>query len=595
VRALDPIAFLRSIPPFDAVPQALFDEAASGMEVAFHGAGAVLVRAGEDPLRHLYVIRRGAVRLEREGQTLQVLEEGEMFGYTSLITRTATIDVTVEEDLLAYLLPDAHFQRLLADAAFARHFAGGLAERLKASLTRSPVATFQPDFSHDVGQLVRRRPAWIAADATVGQAARRMRAEQISSVLVATDPPGIVTDGDFRARVLAEGLGPATPVTEVFSRPLRTVAANTPVFEAWTALLETGAHHLTVEREGEIVGVLTSSDLLKCSAQGPVSVLRSVEQLADRDSLPGFGRRVAEMVSALLAGGLEPNTIAGFVGRLGDALLRRVLQWAERDLGAPPAPYAFLEFGSEGRMEQTLLTDQDNALLYADEGASRLEWYRVFADRVSSDLETAGYPRCPGGRMARRWLGTLSDWTHLVDECVAHRPHDAAVFFDHRKVAGALDVAPLDEALARAPHERLFLRQLAKAALVFSPRVGLLLRDSSLIDLKEHGIWPVVFLARCYAIEVGSRARNTLERLDAARTAGLMGEAVHADVTEAYRFLLGVRLRAQLRMLAARAPVTSEVRVADLSPLERNRLKESLRAIRRWQEKAAYHYQTGVV
>lgn len=593
--AIDPIAFLRSIPPFDRVPQPLFDEAARHVEVGFFAAGTPLVRAGGGPLRHLYVVRSGAVRLEREGQTLQVLEHGETFGYTSLITGKATLDVIVEEDLLAYRLPGADFERLLSDAQFAGHFAVGLAERLRVSLESSPVATFQADLSQQVGELVPRLPVWVEEDATVVHAARVMRAERISSVLVRTDPPGIVTDRDFRTRVLAEGLGPDTPLRRIASRPIRSVPAETPVFEAWKAFFEAGVHHLGVVREGAIEGVLTSNDLLRCSTPGPVPVLRSVERLAGRESLPGYGKRVAEMTSALLAGGLGTNTIAGFVARLGDALVRRILQWAEADLGPPPAPYAWLVFGSEGRMEQTLLTDQDNALAYGDAGAERREWYQALAERVNADLEAAGLPRCTGGRMARVWHHTASEWVHEITRCIDERPKAAAIFFDYRRVGGGLDLAPLDGALRRAADLRLFVRHLAKAALDFAPPRTLLLRDSSQVDLKTHGISPVVCLARCYAVEVRSPARNTIERLDAALAAGLMGENVHAQVTEAYRFLLGLRLRAQLRMVHEHRPVTSEVVLSELSPLERNRLKESFRAIRRWQEKAAYHYQTSLV
>ena len=125
------------------------------------------------------------------------------------------------------------------------------------------------------------------------------------------------------------------------------------------------------------------------------------------------------------------------MARLNDALVRRILQWAEADLGPPPAPYAWLVFGSEGRMEQTLLTDQDNALAYADEGAARQDWYESLALRVNTDLETAGFPRCPGGRMARRWNRTMSGWRAEIAECVEARPHDAAIFFDLRAVGGA--------------------------------------------------------------------------------------------------------------------------------------------------------------
>ena len=123
--SLDPVAYLRQTPPFHALPGPLFDEAARGLDVSYQPTGTTLARVGKEPLRHLWVIRKGAVRLERDGQTLQVLEEGETFGYTSLITGKATIDVDVEEDLVAYRIPEKAFRLLLSDASFARHFAVG--------------------------------------------------------------------------------------------------------------------------------------------------------------------------------------------------------------------------------------------------------------------------------------------------------------------------------------------------------------------------------------------------------------------------------------------------------------------------------------
>jgi len=591
VLGLEPVVFLRATPPFHALPEGMFDEAVRALEVGFYPAGMRLVEAGGAPLEHLYVIRTGSVRIDRDGETLQVLEEGETFGYTSLLTRRATLDVVVEQDLLAYRLPRSQFERLLTDASFAGHFAVGMAARLRSSLQHSPVATFQVDLSQGVGQLVRRPAVWIGAGATVGEAARLMRGERVSSVLVRTDPPGIVTDRDFRLRVLAAGLGPKTLVTEVASQPVATVPAATPIFEAWRSLLESGVHHLAVARGAEIVGVVTANDLLRCSAQGPLPMLRAVDLLAGRERLAGHAQRVAEMASSLLGGGLEATTVAGFVARLDDALLRKLIGWAEAELGPAPAPYAWLLFGSEGRMEQTLLTDQDHALAFADEGAGARSWYQALADRVGHDLEAAGFPRCPGGRMASRWLGSVSEWRAQIADAIERRPADAAIFFDYRRGAGALELSPLDAELARARRERLFVRRLAKGALTFAPPARLLLRDASRVDLKLQGIAPIVYLARCYAVEVGTHARGTLERLDAARAAGLMGEGTHADVTEAFRFLLGLRLRVQLRMLAEREPVTSEVTVASLSPLERHRLKDSFRAIKRWQDKAAFHYQ----
>ena len=595
--ALDPVSFVRSTPPFDSLPQELFDGAAKSLEVIYYPAGTKLVTVGDEPLKHLYLIRKGMVRLERGGQTLQVLEEGETFGYTSLITGKATLDGIVEEDLLAYRIPGEEFHRLLSDARFAAHFTVGLATRLESSLEHSPVATFRVDLAAPVETLVRRAAVWVDDDATVGDAARTMVEQRVSSVMVRGETPGIVTDRDFRVRVLAQGLGPETPVARVLSRPVKTVQGSMPVHEAWTVLLEANVHHLPVERDGEILGVVTDTDLLKHTSQGPVAVLRLVDKLPDRESLPGYSRKVTEMVAALLAGGLNPVVIAGFVAQLNDALMKRILRWAEEDLGEPPAPYAWIALGSEGRGEQTLLTDQDNALVFADEGASSREYYTALADRANTDLAAAGFPRCPGGYMARNHCGTLSEWRDRfagwVGDPTAQGVLEAAIFFDFRRVAGSLDLAPLQEVLDGIPRREAFLRSLVRQALDFRPPPLLLLRlrGGTDLELTRQGIAPVVFLARCYGLAVGSQARSTLERLRAATRAGLMGADASANVIDSYRYLLGLRLRMQLKMLSEGKTPTNVVSLSQLSAVERSRLKDSLRAIGSWQDKAAYRYQ----
>jgi CBS domain-containing protein len=593
--APDPVAFLQATPPFSELPAALFDVAARALETTFYSAGTRLVETDGTPLQHVYVIRKGAVRLESGGKTLQVLEEGEVFGYTSLFAKKATLDVVVEEDLLAHRIPAAEFERLLADARFASHFAVSLAERLAHSLAR-PRAILQADLSVAVESLLHQPPVKVPASATVADAARAMREHRVSSVLVDTFPAGIVTDRDFRNRVLAEGLGPGTPVARISSSPLKTVSGGMAIYEAWQTLLDQNVHHLPVTRGGEIVGVLTDSDLLKTSAQGPPAMLRSVERLPSRDALPGYAAGVSEMAGELLSGGLDATVIGGFVARLNDALLARILRWAEADLGPPPAPYAWIVFGSEGRMEQTLLTDQDNALVHGG-GADDEAYFARLAERANADLEAAGFPRCPGGYMARNWHDPLPEWEDRFLGWLADPNPQAllyaAIFFDYRKVYGALDLAPLDAVVAQAAKARVFLACLAKSALDFRPPPSLLLRIvGGEVDLKAHGVSPIVFLARPYALEVGSPARNTLERLEAAMTAGLIGPDVRGAMCEAYRFLLGLRLREQIRMAKEGKPTQNTVRLADLTTIERSRLKDSLRAIREWQDRAAFHFRT---
>ena len=594
VAALDAVAYVRRISPFDLLPEELFLEAARGLEIGLFEAGARLASAGGEPLRYLYVVRKGAVRIELDGQVLQVTEEGEVFGYTSLISRKATLDVIVEERLLAYCLPAAEFERLLGDARFATHFAVGLTERLKASLEHPRVARFEPDIGVEVARLVRRPPVWVGSDASVGDVARIMRDEHISSVLLRCEPAGIVTDRDLRNRVLAEDIGPEAPAIRVCSRPLRTVAAAAPVYEAWRTLLEAGVNHLPVMREDEVVGVLTSTDLLRHSAQGPVAVLRRFEQLHSRDGLPEYGPTVAEMVSALLAAGLDAVAVAGLVAQLNGTLLRRLLHMAERELGDPPAPYAWLASGPEGRREQVLLGEQDHALAYGDDGAGQPDWFRALVERVEADLAAAGFPSGSPDHMARERCGTRSEWLARIEALVPGRPWEAAPLFDLRRTGGTLDVAPIEAALA-ARRDPLLVRALARQALALEPPLAMALRlrgRASRVDLERQGLWPIVSLARCYAVELGSRERNTLSRLDDALKAGIILERTHAAITEAFRFLLHLRAAVQLRAMAAGRGGGEQVAMSELTGTERTRLKESFRAIRRWQERASYRYHS---
>jgi CBS domain-containing protein len=597
--SVDPVGFVRATPPFDALPTPAFEGAAKAFEIVFFPAGTRLITRGGKPSDHLYVIRKGAVRLERDTQTLQVLEEGEIFGFTSLISGKATLDVSVEEDLLAYRLPKREFEALLAHAPFAGHFAMGLAERLRNSLERSQVVSFQPDLTVPVSTLLRGPARHVGKGATVGEAARIMADAEVSSVLVDSDPPGIVTDRDFRRRVLAAGRGPETPVIEVASAPLRTVVADCPVYEAWRILLDAGVHHLPVTKNGGIVGVLSSTDLLKTTASGPLAVMRRVERLGERAALPGYATKVAEMASVLFNGGLEPTVIGGFVARLNDTLINRILHWAEADLGLPPAPYAWVVFGSEGRMEQMVLTDQDNALVYGADTPEARDYFAALAGKVQADLLAAGFPRCPGGYMATRWRGPLDEWQERfrgwLDQPTPQALLEASIFFDFRRVHGHLDLAPLRAVVARAKGARTFLSAMAKSALTFRVPGGLALRlrsESSRFDMKLKGISPIVFLARVYGLEAGARTSNTLDRLRAAVEAGLIAKDTCDTLSEAYRFLLRVRLRAQLQMISDGLPPSNAISLADLSSMERSRLRDAFRAVEVWHEHAAYHYRT---
>ncbi len=292
---LDPRSFLRGLPPFDALSTEEFERAAGALEIAYFPQGARILSSDGPPSDALFVVRKGLVRLERGGETTGVLEEGDYFGY-SVMTGQVSADVVVEEDLLAYRIPEAAFRRLLVHASFARFFTQGLAERLRHQPAFSAETAFGGNVLIPVGSLVERPPVTVPAEVTVLEAARTMRDEGVSSVLLASDPPAIVTDRDLRNRVLAAGLGPTTPARDVASCPVRTVPHGTPVYGAWQVMLEHGIHHLPLERDGRIVGVVTSTDLMRHHSHGPILTFKKVERMRSREALRTYGTDVAQMV-----------------------------------------------------------------------------------------------------------------------------------------------------------------------------------------------------------------------------------------------------------------------------------------------------------
>jgi CBS domain-containing protein len=450
-----------------------------------------------------------------------------------------------------------------------------------------------------VGALVVRPPLFIPPEATVAEAARTMREAKTSSALVADDPPGIVTDGDLRNRVLAEELTPDTPVRAVMSRPLRSLPADTPLYAALLLMLDEDFEHVPVTRGGRIVGMVTDMDLLRQQARSPLLLLGRIRTIDRLEALEGYSREIAATAEALFSAGVEPVRIARVIASLNDALSGKLLRLAEARLGPAPCPYAWLALGSEGRMEQVLLSDQDNALVYRDRTPAAHAYFEALAERVVAGLLRAGFPPCPGGYMATNWRRPLADWQAAFRQWVqTPEPQallQAEVFLDFRRVHGELSTAPLDGILRAGAGSQLFLVQLARAATKFGPPLGPFGRirsEDGQVDLKRGGIAAIVLLGRVYALAAGSLARPTLERLEAAAAAGTLSRGGAEALADTFRFLIRLRLREQLARLAAGRAPENRVRLEDLSALEQRRLRDAFRAVAELQKATSMRFRT---
>lgn len=595
---MEAIAFIRQHAPFDQLGEVELERVRAAVETVRFREGMPILEQAGPPSRHLYVIRSGAARLVREGEVVQLLEEGEPFGERSLLSgESSQFDVVAEEETLAYRIPEAVFRELMRNSAFATFFVEGLGQRLRRTRKRD-AAQIGDDLAAPVATLVTRPPIFVDPGASVAEAARMMDDARASSVLVADEPPGIVTDRDLRSRVLAGALDPMTPIGNVMSRPLKTARGETSVYWALLYMLEEDIHHLPVTANGRIVGVITDGDLLRHQARSPFYLLRRVESGRSLEGLAGHADEVARTVEALFVGGLDPVQIGRVVASVNDALTKRILRLAEEELGPPPCSYAWLVLGSEGRMEQALLTDQDNALVYREETPETHAYFARLADRVVGGLMEAGFPDCPGKYVATRWRRALDDWEALLAGWIeTPEPRallDAVIFLDFRPVHGELSLDRLEGLLLSARERGVFLPNLARTALAFRPPLGVFRRirnERGKVDLKRGGIAPLVGLARLYAFEARSPARSTIDRLTAAATAGVLSRDGAEALAESFRFLTRLRLKEQLERIKGGKEPDNRVLLASLSHLERRHLKEAFRAVLEQQRAAALRLQ----
>jgi CBS domain-containing protein len=606
------VRFLRSYPPFDTLPLTVVQQIAEDLQIEYVSAGEIILHYGGAPAQFLGIVCKGAVDLLRDDELIDTLGPGEAFGHPSLTRRQSPLaTVRAHGEVLVYQLPAATFRRLLAEQpAFAAFFAASAAQRLEQHLAHHRAAADTTLFQTPLRDLVSRPPITVSAEATVAAAARLMRSERVSCLIVDHQPPGIVTDRDLRNRVLAAELPPATPISTVMTAPFLSLTADAMAFEGLLLMLERGVHHLPLlNPDGSVLGLVTHTDILRRQSNSPLFLPRQLQRAESPADLRRYADQVARTVTTLLDAGAHVVDIGRVVAVAHDALLVRLLQDAEQQLGPPPVPYAWLVLGSEGRLEQTLRTDQDNALVYHDDATpAQAAYFPRLAAHVVAQLVDCGFPRCPGEVMATNpdWCRPLAAWqryfTHWISVPDEEALLRAAIFFDYRQVYGSL---PAEAALHRmtdhAADQRIFMARLARTALrnpapltlfhgIATERRG---TQRRLLDLKLRGTALIVDLARLFALEARTPQTNTVARLRAAEQAAVLHPREAANLIHAFELLARLRLQHQQSCLAAGLPVDNQVNLDQLSHREHRELKESLQAVHHVQRGVAELFQTG--
>ena len=598
--------FLAATPPFDLLDAALLTRAASAIEIFYRRRGDVLLDIG-DLNTTLYLVRRGAVEAhDAAGTLVDRYGEGEPFGVLSVLTgKPVRLRITAIEDCLIWSLPRAALDELRARSTeFETFFIRSVEERLTAAI-QPRRANGQTLFMTPLGELVRRDAVCVAPLTAIAAAARTMSQHGVSSLLVAEGElvRGIVTDRDLRNRVLASGRDPAEPVAAIMTQDPLTLDGSRPVFEGILAMVSRGIHHLPITRDGRVFGVVTTRDLMTLQTRHPLYLAAQVQKAGSVAELVQTCRGIPRLFELLVASGMRAEQVPKVLTTLSDAVTRRLLDLAEQRLGPAPVPYAWLAFGSQARGEQSLRTDQDNGLVYADGAPAAVEpYFRELATLVCDGLDACGYPYCPGHVMAtndlwRRpvagWLAHFRDWTALPDPEAVLR---VSIFFDLRCVHGdpglGGQLVAAVAATGSGPGKSVFLTALARQAARYDVPLGFFRRfvlesrgqHRETLDLKASGLMPLTDLVRVRALQAGIAVPATQSRLAALADLGRLSRADADRLAGAHDLLSGLRVQLHAEQVRRGEAAHNHLDPAALGHAERTALKDAFLIIREAQQ-----------
>ncbi len=605
--------YLATCVPFDQLPEALLSKAAQNIQISYYRKGSeASVLDYQKP--QLYIVRTGAFEVRSDtGELVDRVDEGGYFGYPSLLTGDAISNqVAVLEDGLLYQIDEETFSYLRSQSRpFERFFNQAHAKRLKqAVLTRN----LDHQLAQRVVDVISPGVVTIEQSADVADAARIMTEQRVSSILVMDrdNLVGIITDRDMRSRVLAEGKGSDTPVTEIMTENPITVSVSNFVFEATMLMTGHNIHYLPVmeEQNNQVYGVLSTTDLVKAQKSDPVYLISEISRQEDIEGLKAVSWDIAKLLQNLIEADARADEIGRIITCVSDAFTKQLILQAKEKLGEPPVPFAWLAFGSQGRQDQTAVSDQDNALLIDDACKPEHEaYFSDFAEYVCAGLDACGYVYCPGEIMAKteRWRQPLQVWQERFQSWINEPDSEAlmhtSIFFDMRCVVGEQSLFDaLHKVICEAAKDNdIFLAYLTQNALKTTPPLGffktfVLERDGehiNTLDLKHRGVVPIVDLARVYALSVGMERINTTDRLRALANDRVITKKDARNLLDAYEFISHQRLLHQGAKLARGERPDNYLIPDEMSGLVRHQLKDAFEVVNRAQSALRLKFTRG--
>ncbi|MEJ6978858.1 DUF294 nucleotidyltransferase-like domain-containing protein [Pedobacter sp. P351] len=579
------LEFLKTVKPFNLLPEDVLIGVVDLLEVVKYNKETIIYQQEVTKMKGVDLIVKGEYESffydsSQNKRSLERHHEGYCFGGISvLLNRKRSLKtVIVKKGTVVYFLPRKDFRALCkAYDEFFKYFTGEFGKRMldddfahffkrPNSFEDSYIASDQ-FYSRKIESIEHREIVSCPVSMPIYEAARKMAAHKISCLFIkdaSGEIVGYVTDITLRDKVIAEQTNPSNEVSSVMDNPIVYISQQAYVYEAVLMMFQTKTRYLLVENKGVFIGAISRNKLLSELAQSPLVFIQSVKQSLSADELKRKWNTVPQIVTQLIGRGVHAEIVNQLITTIADTIAIKVIENTISEIGKPPAKFVFMVLGSEGRKEQTLKTDQDNAIIYEDKANEHRELVREyflrFAEIVSERLDYIGFSFCTGDLMAKnpKWTHSLSHWkrnyTSWIAESVPETAVNFSTFFDCRYIYGEKSIMDelhtfLDKELQKPLGQLFYI--LAKNALQYEPPLTFFknirtqtVGKQEVFDIKT-AMTPIVDLVRVYALKERIFKVNTGERLKALKEKEVFSETAFHELSQSYYFLMGMRLKSQ--------------------------------------------------
>ena len=597
----DQKTFLSNIHPFQVLTPEQMEICIKHMDIAYYPKDSILINPEKIPNYFFIVIKGSVYEYSVENVVLMDYHHQDSFDSNSLIYGKCNNIFKVYEDLICYELEKSTFLKLIElNQQFKDYFLKDLVNKIQTLKNKEYTSELSSFMIAKVEDTLIHEACIIDENTKLIDAIQKSMEYKTSSIIVKrnTDEYGIITDSLLKTKVLLEGRDLTIPVKNIAIFPLLTVNNDDYLFEALTVLIKKNIKRVGVtNNKGEMIGILEQIDVLSHFANHTYVVDSKIKKAKNLEDLKAASKDLINIISSLHAKGVKVNHISNLIGQLNTKVYQKLYELILPEELRDNA--CFMVMGSEGRNEQIIKTDQDNALVIKD--GVDVEQYRFYMNEITKNLINFAYPICEGNIMVSNpfWCKTVNEYKKETAKWIEapgiQNYMDLAIFFDSFAVAGNKELLiNLKDDLFNKLHDKdVFMAYFAKATVAFETpnTVTNIMTKSYIIDIKKTAVFPIVQGIRSLALKEKIRETTTIKRIKILEERKVLEKNKAAELLEAFDFVNTIRLKSQLHNIQHGKKITNEIDTHTLGKIERDLLKDSFKIINEFKKFISYTFR----